>query len=154
MNNGKILFLCLAVAFCGMVVIDVLDTALKWELLPWHVVKAQADSANKIVDKTYDPDRAMSIYTWFKQTKADIEATEKNIDAMKTDLDRFKADNGEMKSWDYQTKEIYEQKNVAYLGQIAYYNNKIADYSAASEDATKNIYLKDLPAKIDKKVWT
>ena len=136
------------------VVINVADTALHWGILPWHTVTAQVDSGDKIITKVYDPDRAMAQYSWFKQKHEDILATEKNIGITKNQVDQFKADNGNMSGWDSETKQTYRQMNTVYTGQQEYYSQLISDYNSAASDITKNIYLKGLPAKVDRMLWT
>jgi hypothetical protein len=140
--------------FCFVFIgINVLDVALGFALLPWHVVHDQVDSANKIVDKTYDADNAIYNYEWFLQKEQDIKATEKNIETTKQQIEQFKKDNGNMSTWDYQTKDSYRQLQTVYIGQQNYLNQQISDYNARSSMANRNIFKNGLPAKIDQKVW-
>lgn len=135
------------------VIIGVAGWGLKAALLPAKTVTTQIDSAEQIIEKTYDADNAIYNYEWFKQQEADIRATEQQIGNMKAALDEYKDMYGEPKDWDFQTKQDYNSQNTKYTGQKNYYNELVEDYNARASMANRNVFQDKLPLHIDKIIW-
>ena len=135
------------------VIIGVAGWGLKAALLPAKTVTTQIDSAEQIIEKTYDADNAIYNYEWFKQQEADIRATEQQIRNMKSALDEYKDMYGDPKDWDYQTKQDYNSQSTKYTGQKNYYNELVEDYNARSSMANRNVFQDKLPLHIDKIIW-
>lgn len=121
--------------------------------LPWHTVTAQVDSAHEIVDTVNDADNAIYNYEWFKTQHEKIIAAEKNAQVTHDSMNQFKADFGEPKDWDWQTKQMYNQKSTTFAGQQQHYNDLVAEYNARSEMSTRNIFDDKLPMHVDKMLW-
>lgn len=135
------------------VIIGVAGWGLKAALIPAKTVTAQIDSAEQIIEKTYDADNAIYNYEWFKQQEADISATEQQIRNMKGALDEYKDMYGDPKDWDYQTKQDYNSQSTKYTGQKNYYNELVEDYNARASMANRNVFQDKLPLHIDKIIW-
>ena len=101
---------------------------------------AEIDSADKIIDKTYDADNAIYNYEWFKTQHEKIIAAEKQIENTKFEMDSMKEMYGEPKDWDFQTKQSYQILQAQFLGQKNQYENLVADYNARSKMANRNIF--------------
>ena len=135
------------------VIIGVAGWGLKAALLPAKTVTTQIDSAEQIIEKTYDADNAIYNYEWFKQQEADIRATEQQIRNMKSALDEYKDMYGDPKDWDYQTKQDYNSQSTKCTGQKNYYNELVEDYNARASMANRNVFQDKLPIHIDKIIW-
>jgi hypothetical protein len=118
--------------------------------LPWHSVNAQVQAGHDVIDKTYTADNAVTNYEWFKQTYADIQATQNKIQNTQDQMTQFTSLNGNNTSqWDYQTKQTYEQLQTTFMGQKSYYEDLVAQYNARSQMADRNIFKDQLPVHVD-----
>lgn len=121
--------------------------------LPWHTVTAQVDSAHEIVDETYDAKNAIYNYEWFKTQYEKIGAAEKNAQVTADAMANFEMMYGEPMDWDWQTKQMYNQKQTTLTGQQQHYNDLVAEYNARANMANRNVFQDKLPMRVDKVLW-
>jgi glutamate synthase domain-containing protein 1 len=121
--------------------------------LPVHATTAQIDSAHQIIDKVNDPNNAIYNYEWFKQQKANIDATEKQIENMKQQLSDFKDTYGDSSGWSQDDKAEYNRISQVLIGQKNMYAQMVDDYNARASMADRNIFIDKLPMHVDKILW-
>lgn len=121
--------------------------------LPFKTVTEQIKSGSEIIEKTYDPDKAITDYEWFKQRYEDIIACKQNAEATKKQITDFKETFGNASEWDIFNTQQYSRLQTTYTGEVQYCNDIIADYNARSKMATRNIFSDKLPMFVDKILW-
>ena len=121
--------------------------------LPFKTVTEQIKSGSEIIEKTYDPDKAIADYEWFKQTYEDINACKQNAEVTKLQIQDFKETYGNSSDWDMFVNQQYSRLQTTYTGEVQYCNDLIADYNARIKMATRNIFSDKLPMYVDKILW-
>jgi hypothetical protein len=134
-------------------IITLATPALRDLLLPWTKYNNEVNSAQKVVEKTYDADNVIYNYEWFKRQQEDIRATEKQIDNTIQQQKEFVEFWGPPNLWDTTTKEEYNRITKNLVGQKNFYADLVAEYNARSQMANRAIFENGLPRNIDKRLW-
>lgn len=122
-----------------------------------RVVLFPVNTATKLIDTAYDAqnkvltaDNAIYNYEWFKQKKADIDATKKQLDNAQLAQESFRASAGARTSWTFEDKSEDARLGSVTLGLQNFLASEIADYNARASMATRNIFQDSvLPSYID-----
>lgn len=142
----------------GMLVIGLLVlsacTAWKAAMLPVRTVTTQVDSADAIIEKTYDADNAIYNYEWFKTQYEKIDANRRQIKNTVDAIAEFKNTYGNNASgWDSATKVEYNRLNTIKNGLVNQDENLVAEYNARSKMANRAIFQDKLPLYVDRILW-
>lgn len=113
----------------------------------FRVVMFPVQTANNMIDTAYDAnkkvinaDNAIYNYEWFKQQKADIDATKRQYSLAKQNYDSYVVSLGDRKEWGFEDKTEVARLNTVVLGLQTNLESQIADYNARASMATRNIF--------------
>lgn len=121
------------------------------------VIFFPVNTANKLIETAYDAqdkvlnaDNAIYNYEWFKQKKADIDASKRQLTNVKEERASFTAYAGERSSWTFEDKNEDSRLRSVETGLENYLESQIGDYNARASMATRNIFEGSvLPSYID-----
>lgn len=116
-----------------------------------------ATVANNMIDTAYDAnakvinaDNAIYNYEWFKQQKANIDASKTQLNNARRNYDAYVASLGERSTWGFEDKGEVARLNTVVLGLENNLQSQIEDYNARASMATRNIFEDNvLPSYID-----
>ena len=113
---------------------------IKAIMFPVHVATNEMNLAHDAVDKVINADNAIYNYEWFKQKKADIDATGRQYKVAKVNYDSYVNSLGERSTWGFEDKGEVARLNAVVLGLQTNLESQIGDYNARANMATRNIF--------------
>lgn len=117
--------------------------------LPLFKLQTQVNSAQGIINKTYDPNNAIYNYDWFKERYQAIQAIDTQIqqaqDAETSYNDALPKDRT---TWGYAQQTESARLHSVVLGLQNEKQQMVAEYNARAEEANRNIFQNNLPTFI------
>lgn len=135
----KIIGILVALLF-GVMILDAIGMGLRVLFFPATVATNMIDTAYDANKKIINADNAIYNYEWFKQKKADIEATKQQLLNARSNVSSFNASLGERSTWTFEDKTESSRLNSVVLGLENNLQSQIADYNARASMATRNIF--------------
>lgn len=134
----------------GIGAVSALGLGLRILFFPATVATNMVDTAYDANKKVINADNAIYNYEWFKQKKADIDATKQQYKVAKANYDAYRASLGDRKDWTFEDKGEDARLNAVVLGLQTNLESQIGDYNARASMATRNIFEDTvLPTYID-----
>ncbi len=134
----------------GLLVLGFAVNALRVLFFPGQVATNMVDTMYDANAKVINADNAIYNYEWFKQKKADIDATKRQLINARRTVEAFEANAGARKDWTFEDKSEHARLNTVVLGLENNLENQIGDYNARASMATRNIFEDNvLPSYID-----
>jgi hypothetical protein len=134
----------------GLVLLTVFSIAFSVIFYPMHTASNLVNTAYDAQDKVINADNAINNYEWFKQQKADIDASKKQLDIARRALTDFEEAAGDRGTWTFEDKTEDNRLRHVVLGLETNLTNQIEDYNARASMATRNIFEdRVLPSYID-----
>lgn len=124
----------------GVMVLGAVGMGLKVLFFPATVATNMIDTAYDANTKVINADNAIYNYEWFKQKKADIEATKRQLTNARASLSSFKSSLPEYSLQSFEDKGETARLNAVVLGLENNLENQIGDYNARASMATRNIF--------------
>lgn len=140
----------IGIILLGLIGITVVGFIGKLVFSPINTVNKLVETAYDAQDKVLNADNAIYNYEWFKQKKADIDASKKQLDNARNAHASFKASAGARSEWTFEDKGEDARLGSVVLGIENFLQSQIADYNARASMATRNIFENSvLPSYID-----
>lgn len=124
----------------GLFVLGLVGMVLNVVLFPVHTASNMIQTAYDANDKVINADNAIYNYEWFKQKKADIEATKQQYKVASANQVSYRASLGDRKDWTFEDKNEDARLNAVVLGLQTNLESQIGDYNARASMATRNIF--------------
>lgn len=124
----------------GMGIIGVVGLGLKILFFPATVATNMVDTAYDANKKVINADNAIYNYEWFKQQKANIDATKAQLENARINYDSYVASLGERDTWGFEDKGEVARQNAVVLGLENNLRTQIENYNARASMATRNIF--------------
>lgn len=127
-------------ALFGLMAIGAVSMGLRVLFFPATVATNMIDTAYDANRQIINADNAIYNYEWFKQKKADIDASKSQLDIAKRNNDSYVASLGDRSTWGFEEKGEVARLNAVVLGIENNIQNQIQDYNARANMATRNIF--------------
>lgn len=138
------------IGFVGLIGLGLVSMLLSVVLFPVHTANNMIQTAYDANDKVINADNAIYNYEWFKQKKADIDATKRQYSLAKANYNSYHESLGDRKDWTFEDKGEDARLNAVVLGLQTNLESQIGDYNARASMATRNIFEDHvLPSFID-----
>lgn len=125
------------IVFAGLTgVVFLFDTIM----FPVHTAGNMVKTAYDANDQVINANNAIYNYEWFKQKKADIDATKRQYTAAKANYESYHLSLGDRKDWTFEDKTEDARLNAVVLGLQTNLESQIGDYNARASMATRNIF--------------
>lgn len=124
----------------GIGVLGLLTTGLRVLFFPATVATNMVDTMYDANKKVINADNAIYNYEWFKQKKADIDATKQQYKIASANQISYRESLGERKDWTFEDKNEDARLNAVVLGLQTNLESQIGDYNARASMATRNIF--------------
>lgn len=132
---GYVGLLILSLSIMGLLI-----KGLRVLFFPASVATNMVDTMYGANKKIINADNAIYNYEWFKQKKADIEATKQQYRVSKANYDAYHTSLGDRKDWTFEDKGEDARLNAVVLGFQTNLESQISDYNARASMATRNIF--------------
>ena len=109
-------------------------------MFPVHTAGNMIQTAYDANDKVINADNAIYNYEWFKQKKADIDATKQQLMIAKQNYEFYNTALGDRQNWTFEDKGENARLNSVVLGLQSNLQSQIGDYNARASMATRNIF--------------
>ncbi len=113
---------------------------LKAAMFPVHTAQNELNLAHDALDKTINADNAIYNYEWFKQQKADIDASKTQLVNARASLSSFETSAGVRSEWTFEDKAEDARLRSVVLGLENNLESQIQNYNARASMATRNIF--------------
>lgn len=134
----------------GLMAFSGLMMGLRILFFPATVATNMIDTAYDANAKVINADNAIYNYEWFKQQKADIDASKAQLDNARRNYDAYVESLGARSDWGFEDKGEVARLNAVVLGLENNLKSQIEDYNARASMATRNIFENSvLPTYID-----
>ncbi len=130
----------IAFFFIGIIGLSLAGMILRVVLFPTNVATNMIDTAYDANNKIINADNAIYNYEWFKQQKADIDASKKQLDNARSSYNAFNSALPEYSLRTFEDKGESARLNAIVLGLENNLQSQIADYNARASMATRNIF--------------
>ncbi len=107
---------------------------------PVNTAQKMVETAYDAQDKVLNADNAIYNYEWFKQKKADIDASKVQLVNARVSQESFLQAAGPRTSWTFEDKTEDARLRSVVLGLENYLQSQIGDYNARASMATRNIF--------------
>lgn len=124
----------------GLIAVSVAGFVLRIVLFPVNTATKLIDTAYDAQDKIINADNAIYNYEWFKQKKADIDASKIQLQNARTNQENYRISLGERSTWTFEDKTEDARLNSVVLGLENHLQTQIGDYNARASMATRNIF--------------
>lgn len=117
--------------------------------LPLFQFQTKIQSAQGIIQKTYDPNNAIYNYDWFKERYQNIQALDIQIQQAQDSENSYNArlPQDETK-WGYAQQTESARLHSVVLGLQQEKQSQVAEYNARAQEANRNIFINGLPTFI------
>lgn len=109
-------------------------------MFPVNTAERMLDTAYDAQNQVVNADNAIYNYEWFKQQKADIDASKKQLVNARLTHELFVESAGVRTSWSFEDKTEDARLRSIVLGLENNLQAQIADYNARASMATRNIF--------------
>ena len=107
---------------------------------PVNTAQKMIETAYDAQDKVLNADNAIYNYEWFKQKKADIDASKRQLENAREAEKSFIVSAGVRSSWTFEDKQEAARLATIVLGLENHLESQIGDYNARASMATRNIF--------------
>lgn len=134
----------------GIGIGGLLLTGLRVLFFPGAVATNMVDTMYDANRQVINADNAIYNYEWFKQQKADIDASKIQLSNARRNYDAYVDSLGARSDWGFEDKGEVARLNAVVLGLENNLQSQIEDYNARASMATRNIFEDSvLPSYID-----
>lgn len=120
-------------------------------IMPWF---QQRQAGEEVIENTYDAEKAVNEYEWFRQQYRDIEAQRQQIENHQEELDRFYEIHGkDAEEWSRTAAEDHSRIQKRITGNQNKLEQMVADYNARSDMANREIFKCHLPYQVDENFY-
>lgn len=130
----------IVIAIIGIAALGMLSMGLRVLFFPATVASNMINTAYDANSKVINADNAIYNYEWFKQKKADIDATKRQYSLALENQQSYRASLGDRKDWTFEDKTEDARLNAVVLGLQTNLESQIGDYNARASMATRNIF--------------
>lgn len=128
------------IAFIGIIALLAAGTILRIVMFPVNTLNKEIDIAYDAQDKVLTADNAIYNYEWFKQQKANIDATKSQLTNARLSYSSFTESAGPRETWTFEDKTEDSRLRSIVLGLENNLQRQIEDYNARASMATRNIF--------------
>ena len=130
----------LGIAILAIVGVTLVGGLIRVFFFPVEVANNMIDTAYDANKKVINADNAIYNYEWFKQQKANIDASKTQLDNARRNYDAYVADLGARSDWGFEDKGEAARLNAVVLGLENNLQSQIENYNARASMATRNIF--------------
>lgn len=135
----KILGITVLVLF-GVMAVGAIGMGLRILFFPATVATNMIDTAYDANAKVINADNAIYNYEWFKQQKANIDASKTQLDNARRNYGSYVDSLGDRSTWGFEDKGEVARLNTVVLGLENNLQTQIENYNARASMATRNIF--------------
>lgn len=137
-------------AIVGIGVLGLLMTGIRLLFFPATVATNMVDTMYDANAKIINADNAIYNYEWFKQQKANIDASKVQLSNARRNHTSYVESLGARDTWTFEDKGEVARLNAVVLGLENNLQSQIENYNARASMATRNIFEDSvLPTYID-----
>lgn len=114
----------------------------------------QRQAGEEVVKDTYDAEKALQDYRWFRQQYQDIEAQRAQVENYYDQREQFYEIHGKNPDeWSREAGVRHGRINDRITGSQNQLEQMVADYNARSSDATRELFKCNLPYRVDQQFY-
>ena len=139
------IFLISVMVLVGFIGLSALGMALNIITIPWLKLGRQVSTERGIIEKTYNAENALYNYRWFKERAEAIKALATVIGQTEREIKNFLDSAGARDKWTFEDKAEDSRLRSVKQGQMAQYENIVAEYNARAKEVDRAIFKDELP---------
>lgn len=138
-----------AILALALVVLSVIS----WLYMPFLPFIEERQAGEETIEQTYDAEKAIQDYRWFRAQYEEIKAQHRQIDNARDAEAQFHETYGNDPSqWGRQAETRHGRLHQRIEGYQDNLENLVAEYNARSSDATRAVFKCHLPYQVDERM--